>query len=312
MVYNCGVVIPVYNVPELNRFGFLPNTVESLRRQNVDFCCYIVDHGSTERQTLEYLESIGDERFVVEKIERQAADSTPARPINHGFNCLWERGVDAFCYLHSDDVFMADSLVNRLLLLADHDMVYGEVAYVKDGQAFPKKIETYGYSHNSPDIMGTTFSHHTSMWSRKMMERMRAIRGKQLINPEFISNEDFDLTLLSRRLLMDNEDLSLGYLDKLVYLWFIHPGNISNTTEWGVQKKEIERIFEANGFAPEVPDVPKVKLTARLISMVKYPGSLLPEEIKARLRPHIRKLTGGRVCPEPPEPPDIDIEWFKH
>lgn len=128
MIQELGVVTPLYSTPENNRLRYFKDTVGSVLAQDYDFLWTIVDDGSTDQDTIDFLKDISkDPRINIKTKKRQSEDKkTASNALNIGFNFLFQNGCQYFTY----------------------------------------------YDFSSPLGMKAGFPHHTSMWSREMMELM--------------------------------------------------------------------------------------------------------------------------------------------
>ena len=305
MIQELGVVVPVYNTPDRNRTGLFRDTVASALAQDYDYTLLIVDNGSTDEATLDFYETLDDSRVRIEKIGRVLGQrGTPSVSLNFGFNWLYDNSADAFCYLHSDDLLLEDSLEKRVGELAEgNDMVYGRAVLMLNNKLFLNKYPERDFTN--PQVLSSGFPNHTSMWSRDMMGRM--LEGRQeLFNLSMKANEDADVTLYSRRLLVEG-NLGLGFLDEPVYVWRDHEGNISNAIGGLESTRQTRFAYRNNGL-----DYPS-HLTLK--GCLKRPGFWLPRTVKSRLNPlknKIRRLSGGRLYEKSyHEELDIDPYWFK-
>ena len=184
MIQDLGVVVPVYNTPDRNRTGFFRDTIGSALAQDYDYTLLIVDNGSTDVETLDFYGSLHDPRIRIERIGRVLGQKgTPSVALNFGFNLLYENGSDAFCYLHSDDLLLEDSLEKRVGKLEEgNDMAYGKrVLNQKRGFYLRSSLNGDAESYS---VLGRSFAHHTSMWGREMMGMMLEGRGGVLFDTD--------------------------------------------------------------------------------------------------------------------------------
>ena len=132
-------------------------------------------------------------------------------------------------------------------------------------------------------------------------------RNGELFDTDISSSEDLDVTLLSRKLI-ERYGLSLGCLDKAVYVWRNHDGNITSSIN-GLRAMMVSRyVYRKNGF--KIPDNLSWK------SLFLRPGFWLPSKVKKHLVPAknlARRLSGGKLYPNSHTESEFDINpyWFR-
>lgn len=307
MIQELGVVTPVYSTKENSRLEYFKNTAGSVLTQNYDFLWVVVDDGSTDN-TRDFVRSIKDPRIVLLERKRLPGDKkTSSNALNLGINYLFENGCRYFAYVHSDDLLPRGSLELRVNGLKDNDMVYGRIALLKGKQLFYQDFSPKGGNYCSPALMESGFPHHTSMWSRRMIDLMRKGRENQVFDRKVVCAEDMDVTLYCKSLMIE-EGLSLGFVDRVVYIWVNSEGNITQHTSRAKGRRQIKRIYEKVGFENPVA-------YSWVTDYIRRPFFWLPEPIKEPLRPLrelVKQASKGLLFPDSSlKPSDMDPYWFK-
>ena len=309
MKQELGIVTPVYSTRGNSRLTYFKETAGSILAQDLDFLWIIVDDGSTD-ETPNYVQSIHDSRVSYVRLERTNKNRlTSSVAANAGLNYLMNRGCSYFAYVHSDDLITQCSLERRVNALKQGaEMVYGRLAAYQHGQLTLNDFNRPGQSNITME-MG--FPHHTSMWSRKMMELMMKGRGHDLFDTKLDCAEDLDVTLYSRKVMEENK-FHPQFIDAVLYIWVKSNGSITELVKDRTVRKQAKWIFEKNGF-----DVPESVRESLLKKLVTRPGYWLPESVKKQLRPikdEISRITGNRLYPKVEEgviETDIDPFWFR-
>ena len=126
-----AIITPTYNQAE-----FIPETIESVLRQDYPSIKYMVFDGGSTDSTLDILKSYGDRFYWVSEKDKGQADA-----INKG----WRRAKSPIiAYLNSDDTYYVDSAVSLAVEVLesrpDVGIVFGDSVYIdKDGN----EIGTY-------------------------------------------------------------------------------------------------------------------------------------------------------------------------
>lgn len=312
MKQELGLVIPVYSTKGNSRLSYFKDCLGSVLAQNFDFLCVIVDDGSTD-ETPDYIRSIQDSRIQSVRIERtDKSRLTSSVAANMGLNHLMNRGCSHFAYIHSDDIITPCSLERRVTALKEGaEMVYGRLAVYQDGNITLNGLNKEKQNH-SLDVMGMGFPHHTSMWSRRMMELMMNGRANSVFDTRLDCVEDLDVTLYSRKII-ETQGFPLEFVDGVLYIWVRSKCNITELVREKTVREQIEFVFKENGF-----DAPDCLRESVLKKWLTRPGYWLPERVKERLRPikyKVGRITRGKLYPEPKEKTiqvDIDPLWFKN
>lgn len=312
MVQKLGVVTPVYNRPRYFR-----DTAGSVLAQSYkDFLWVIVDDGSTDPEIRPLVNKIIREAKIRDievhaiRRDRQVGDNkTPSNAINRGFNRLYDYGCQYFAYVHSDDLLTEDSLEARVKGMGEGiDMIYSKIGYLTYGAVFVNDNAPYYRADCTPSVLEMDFPHHTSMWSRRMLELMRGGRNNEMFDKTLTGCEDLDVTLYCRRLLSDHPELKLGYIDGLLYVHVKNDESISATETHKRRINEISLAYRKNGFEAPNEDL----RFSRLKRIIRTPFFWIPERIKRPLLPLrelVRKTTNGKIFPSIPL--KINPYWFK-
>lgn len=301
MIQGLGVVTPLYSTPQNNRLSYFKDTVGSVLAQDYDFLWTIVDDGSTDQDTIDFLKDIStDPRIKIKTRRRQSGDKkTASNALNIGFNFLFQNGCQYFTYVHSDDLLTQGSLEMRVEELKNNDMVYGRVGYIRKMGVVTRRYPP-NYDFSSPLGMKAGFPHHASMWSRGMMELMMKGRKNELFDRNMGCGEDLDVSLYSRRLI-ERYRLKLAFVDKLVYIRVENEGNITYTMQTREKIKQLKHAYEKNQFH-------------LLWDNLRMPFFWLPGRIKGPLKP-LRKIVNGlgfgMLHPIREELVDINPYWFR-
>ena len=131
------------------------------------------------------------------------------------------------------------------------------------------------------------------------------------------ANEDIDVTLYCRRLLEQNEELSFGFVDDILYVWMDHKGNMTNSISNRVKRRQSIYAFDKNGY--EIPE--EITDLGMWKKRVRHLGSfLVPRFLKKPLEPVlvplvglVNRMTNGMLFPYVSSrlPDDVDLNWFK-
>ncbi|MBI2106678.1 glycosyltransferase family 2 protein [Candidatus Woesearchaeota archaeon] len=310
MEQELGIVTPVYSTKRNSRLNYFKDTTGSILAQNLDFLCVVVDDGSTD-ETPDYVQSIHDNRVSYVRLERTSRSRlTSSVAANAGLNYLMDKGCSYLAYVHSDDLITQCSLERRVNALKQGaEMAYGRLTVYQHEQLTLNEFNRPGQC-SIP--MGMGFPHHTSMWSRKMMELMMRGREHNLFDTNIDCAEDLDVTLYSRKV-MEEHKFHSQFVDAVLYIWVKSNRNITELVKDRTMRKQVKWIFEKNGF-----DVPESIRESLLKKLVTRPGYWLPERIKKQLRPikeEITRLTRDRLYPRVEEGiilTDIDPFWFRN
>ena len=300
MIQELGVVTPVYNAEKNNRLQYFKDSIKSILAQDYDFLLAVVDDGSTDN-TVDYIKSINDSRVKLLERERQPGDvRTSSNALNMGLNHLFEMGCKYFCYFHSDDLLTQGSLESRVGELKDKDMVYGRMVYLKKGKTFSNEYPPRCSDYYSPLILSGDFPHHTSMWSKRMMEVMMGERKNRLFYNG--TSEDSEVTLYCMGVLTKN-GFNLGFVDNFVYIYRIHKESITGSLGIIENIKGRNAIYEKNGKKYQI-----------IFEFVERPFFWLPENVKEPLRPLkaiVKKASFDLLYPGAAlKKIDIDPYWF--
>lgn len=166
--------------------------------------------------------------------------------MNFGFNLSFDGGYDAFCYLHSDDLLTEDSLEMRVEALREgNDMAYGKAAFLFGSKVKYRKFPVGGEDTTSQSVLRSGFPHHSSMWSRRIVEQMLNAKRGKLFDEGMLANEDLPLTLYCRNFI--GNGFNLGFVDNIVYIWRDHPFNITHAVDSRVRMEQSRYAYEQNG-----------------------------------------------------------------
>ena len=311
MIAELGVTTPIYSTEKIPMLRYFQERAGSVLAQDYDFSWVIVDDGSTD-ETPDYIRGLKDPRIVFLQRERQPGDKeTSSNAVNSGFNYLFENGARFFAYVHSDDFLTPRSLELRVEEIKNHDMVYGRIGKLYNGEVLGTDYPPEGIDYSSAGLLDDGFPHHTSMWSRRMMEMMLKRRPRGPFNPEIESAEDLDVTLYCRRLIKDR--FSLGFVNNFLYIWAGSENNITSRVSKEQQNKDLKLIYESNGFPELYKRISKASWKDHFTRF----GFWLPDSIRDLLRPgaiFLNNLTSGRLYPNSdpqPEVINLDPYWFK-
>ena len=247
-----SVVIATYN-----RARFLPETIESVLKQRFrDFELIVVDDGSTD-ETQQVLKPYGDRiRYFYQE------NSGPSAARN-----LWVRHArgEWIAIQDSDDLSTPDHLESLFAFAErhpDHAMVFANGAYLG------------GPEHNRETIIPKKKSgrltqegiHLVDLFEKSIVRLQAALLSKKCL--EAIGGHDESLRIcmdldLSFRLFMRYQ---VAYLDKVVFLYRRHEGNIGRNEELRL----LENIRVIEKLVREFPQAKELLGMRRIAQRMAY------------------------------------------
>ena len=249
---SVSVVIATYN-----RARFLPETIESVLQQRFrDFELIVVDDGSTD-DTQAVLRSYGDRmRCFYQK------NSGPAAARNFGIRHARGRWISI---QDSDDLSTPDHL----------EILFGFAAKHPDcGMVFANGAYLGGPEHNRDTIIPLNKSHRLAqngvrlvdLFDKSIVRLQAALIPKQSL--EAIGGHDESLRIcmdldLAFRIFMRYR---VAYLDKVVFLYRRHEGNIGGNQELRL----LENIRVIEKLVRDFPDAKKLLGMRRIAQRTAY------------------------------------------
>mgnify|MGYP001597795647 CR=1 FL=1 len=244
-----AIITPIFATPENGRLDYFPQTLYSVRAQNLSPSNHIVqivvDDGSTV-DVEGYINELHDPRIRYLRREKNPQELwTASHPLNFGIDyCLSKSGdiltrteahnLEAVCFLHSDDLLYWNSIEERYRGLGV-GFVHTEIAFFNNKRRVllvRRGIDAKDQGHrNLAAEYNFLFNGHTVMWQLKFLQYVKDFVGRKyeqsgVFDPMLRLGEDLDVFLSSTEAAIEGE-YSVDYVAAVSVLYRFHRQSIS-------------------------------------------------------------------------------------